>query len=117
MGPIDSLAEPFDCLERGLFGKLTDRASLYSYLMPRRFMSLVGQELAQNFQEFMFVDEHISKFVLCFVTSHPEPDPELANLFFTIRVRDEVASEEATNGLGSIVPTTGSAERGCKEVG
>eukprot|EP00930_Biecheleria_cincta_P061464 TRINITY_DN47033_c0_g1_i1.p1 TRINITY_DN47033_c0_g1~~TRINITY_DN47033_c0_g1_i1.p1 ORF type:complete len:614 (+),score=146.46 TRINITY_DN47033_c0_g1_i1:49-1890(+) len=102
---VDSVGAPFEALERGLFGKLSDRAVLYAYLMTRRFLSLVTEELKNDFPEYAFMDENLQKFVLCFVTSRSEPDTEFARHFYTIRVRDQnqkASDEDAEKPAGMV---------------
>lgn len=100
--PIDTLEEVFNTLEKGLWNKLTDRAVLYSYLLPRRFMRLVhgsanATELEkEGFHEGCFLDDYIQNFVLSFLTTIKEPDLDFAKLFYVIRVKDPAAEEEAS---------------------
>jgi len=85
--PADVVEEPFSKVENGLFKKLVDRSVLYSYLLPRRFRSLLTTDVVQEFCEGAFIDEYLQKFVLGFVTSVRDPDFEFAKQFYTISVR------------------------------
>merc|ERR1711933_633308 len=67
--PPDVLAEHFNDLEKGLFAKLLDRSVLYSYLLPRRFKSLINKDVSKDFDISQFLDDAIKKFVFAFVTS------------------------------------------------
>eukprot|EP00928_Gymnodinium_smaydae_P080431 TRINITY_DN64122_c0_g1_i1.p1 TRINITY_DN64122_c0_g1~~TRINITY_DN64122_c0_g1_i1.p1 ORF type:complete len:575 (-),score=99.29 TRINITY_DN64122_c0_g1_i1:125-1849(-) len=85
---IETVAVPFNRLEPNLFDRLTDRSVLYSYLLPRRFMSLTtAEEREKDFAEYVFVDTHITKFVIGFVTQLAEPETDFARHFFTVRAR------------------------------
>ncbi|CAJ1431594.1 unnamed protein product [Effrenium voratum] len=86
---IEVVAEKFNDLEKGLFAKLLDRSVLYSYLLPRRFKSLITKELAKDFQISGFMDHALQKFVFGFVTSFPDPDLDFAKQFYTVNVRNE----------------------------
>jgi hypothetical protein len=92
------VAEPWNRLEPGLFGKLVDRAALYSYLLPKRFHSLITPEVKGEFMEGMFFDEAIAKFVFGFVTSFGQPEFDFARQFYTIRVRTPDDEDGATGG-------------------
>jgi len=91
LGPFDfdaeAVEEPWNALERGLFAKLVDRSALYSYLLPRRFGSLITQDVAADFQVGAFVDENISKFVFGFVTKSRDPRWAFAKQFYSISVK------------------------------
>lgn len=82
------IEEPWNNVERGLFRKLVDRSVLYSYLLPRRFLSLVTQEVKHDYDEYLFFDEKISNFVFGFVTRVHNPDWSFAKQFYTIRIMD-----------------------------
>lgn len=98
LGPFDfdtdAIEEPWNALERGLFTKLVDRSALYSYLLPRRFRSLVTQDVAADFQAGAFVDENISKFVFGFVTKSRDPRWSFAKQFYSISVKGADDEEE-----------------------
>merc|ERR1740121_1521586 len=85
--PTDVIEEPFSQVEKGLFKKLSDRSVLYSYLLPRRFKSLITKEIEADFHEFAYMDDNIQKFVFGFVTSVRNPDFDFAKQFYTISVR------------------------------
>lgn len=92
--PADVVAETFNKVEKGLFQKLVDRSVLYSYLLPRRFKTLITSDVAKDFMEGAFIDEYIQKFVLGFVTSVRDPDFDFAKQFYTISVRNPNDDEE-----------------------
>lgn len=87
----------FNEIEKGLFGTLTDRSVLYSYLLQRRFLHLVPSDLSNDYSEYMFDDENLSKFVLAFIVTDNEPDQEVmekeCHMFYTIKVRDPEADD------------------------
>lgn len=85
--PIDVIEDQFNKVERGLFSKLSDRSVLYSYLLQRRFKSLITKDLQQEFQECLFLDDALQNFVLGLITSIRNPDFEFAKQFFTISVK------------------------------
>jgi len=85
--PADVVTEVFSKVEKGLFQKLADRSVLYSYLLPRRFKTLITTDVQKDFCEGAFIDEYIQKFVLGFVTSVRDPDFDFAKQFYTISVR------------------------------
>merc|ERR1712032_270689 len=80
---VEVVEEPFNKLEKGLFNKLLDRSVLYSYLLPRRFRSLIGPDIAADYQPGCFLDEYIQKFVFGFVTAYRDPDWSFARQFYT----------------------------------
>merc|ERR1719491_72369 len=88
----------FNEIEKGLYGTLTDRSVLYSYLLLRRFLHLVPPDLREEYCEYMFDDENLSKFVLAFIVIGDEPVQEVmekdCHMFYTIKVRDPDAEEE-----------------------
>lgn len=92
---VDAVEEPWNALERGLFTKLVDRSALYSYLLPRRFRSLITKDVAADFQEGAFVDENISKFVFGFVTKSRDPRWSFAKQFYSVNVKGADDEEEA----------------------
>eukprot|EP00933_Yihiella_yeosuensis_P036973 TRINITY_DN30828_c0_g1_i1.p1 TRINITY_DN30828_c0_g1~~TRINITY_DN30828_c0_g1_i1.p1 ORF type:complete len:667 (+),score=191.20 TRINITY_DN30828_c0_g1_i1:141-2141(+) len=83
----EAVAEAFNNVEKGLFSKLCDRSVLYSYLLPRRFKSLIPKDLEKEFPIYTFTDEAIQKFVFGFVTSFRDPAWEFAKQFYTISVK------------------------------
>eukprot|EP00747_Dinoflagellata_sp_TGD_P032528 gnl/TRDRNA2_/TRDRNA2_136050_c0_seq2.p1 gnl/TRDRNA2_/TRDRNA2_136050_c0~~gnl/TRDRNA2_/TRDRNA2_136050_c0_seq2.p1 ORF type:complete len:341 (+),score=83.40 gnl/TRDRNA2_/TRDRNA2_136050_c0_seq2:127-1023(+) len=89
---LQMVEDAFNAVEHGLFNALTDRAVLYSYLLPRRFLALVPPELEKEYDECMFLDEELSKFVLAFVSAEREPGPDVlqkaCQTFYTIKVND-----------------------------
>eukprot|EP00930_Biecheleria_cincta_P035647 TRINITY_DN2449_c0_g2_i2.p1 TRINITY_DN2449_c0_g2~~TRINITY_DN2449_c0_g2_i2.p1 ORF type:complete len:654 (+),score=175.98 TRINITY_DN2449_c0_g2_i2:38-1963(+) len=85
--PTEVLAEHFNNLEKGLFAKLLDRSVLYSYLLPRRFKSLINKDVSKEFDISQFLDDAIQKFVFGFVTSFRDPALDFAKQFYTISVR------------------------------
>jgi len=91
---IDVIDEQFSKVERGLLAKLTDRTSLYSYLLPRRFRTLINKDVKNDYQECMFLDEALTKFVLGFITQSRNPDFEFAKQFFTVQVKGSNDDEE-----------------------
>eukprot|EP00931_Biecheleriopsis_adriatica_P074023 TRINITY_DN48209_c0_g1_i1.p1 TRINITY_DN48209_c0_g1~~TRINITY_DN48209_c0_g1_i1.p1 ORF type:complete len:694 (+),score=237.02 TRINITY_DN48209_c0_g1_i1:76-2157(+) len=84
---IDVLANSFNELEKGLFAKLLDRSVLYSYLLPRRFKSLIDKDVRKDFDISSFLDDAITKFVFGFVTSYRDPDLSFAKQFYTISIK------------------------------
>lgn len=92
--PTDVIEEPFSQVEKGLFKKFVDRSVLYSYLLPRRFRTIISKEISSEFIEGMFLDEPLQKFVLGFVTSVRDPDFDFAKQFYTISVRNREEEEE-----------------------
>jgi len=93
----DVVAEPFNNIEKGLFSKLVDRSVLYSYLLPRRFKSLIAshQDVSKEFDILMFLDDPIQKFVFGFVTCFREPEWDFAKQFYTISIRAPEDDEAA----------------------
>merc|ERR1712196_83230 len=79
-------------IEKGLFGTLTDRSVLYSYLLLRRFLHLVPSDMKNDYSEFMFDDENLSKFVLAFIVTGNEPEQEVmekeCHMFYSIKIKD-----------------------------
>mmetsp|Transcript_8016 Transcript_8016/g.18668 ORF Transcript_8016/g.18668 Transcript_8016/m.18668 type:complete len:634 (+) Transcript_8016:28-1929(+) len=92
---IDVVADKFNDLEKGFFAKLLDRAVLYSYMLPRRFKSLIVKEIAQDFQISAFLDDALMKFVFGFVTSYRDPDLDFAKQFYTVSVKGGEEEPEA----------------------
>lgn len=90
----DVIEETWSKLEKGLFKKLVDRSVMYSYLLPRRFRSLITKDVQSDFVEGAFMDSNIHKFVLGFVTSVRNPDFGFAKQFYTVSVRQDDADEE-----------------------
>eukprot|EP00927_Polykrikos_kofoidii_P076893 TRINITY_DN73904_c0_g1_i1.p1 TRINITY_DN73904_c0_g1~~TRINITY_DN73904_c0_g1_i1.p1 ORF type:complete len:758 (-),score=186.80 TRINITY_DN73904_c0_g1_i1:49-2295(-) len=92
---LETVEEPFNAMDTGLWNRLTDRACLYSYLLTRRFARLVqnapakeAKELQQDFPTSSFLDNHLQEFVFGFITTFKEPNLEFAKSFYTIRVKD-----------------------------
>eukprot|EP00811_Abedinium_folium_P026394 NODE_3884_length_1967_cov_7.347283.p1 GENE.NODE_3884_length_1967_cov_7.347283~~NODE_3884_length_1967_cov_7.347283.p1 ORF type:complete len:542 (+),score=214.85 NODE_3884_length_1967_cov_7.347283:80-1705(+) len=81
-------------IEPGLLGILLDRSVLYSYLLPRRFLSLVPPNLQGEIDPLMFdSDERLAKFLLGFIVEAPLPEElevfeRSCRAFYTIRVYD-----------------------------
>merc|ERR1712129_126779 len=92
--PTDVIEAPFNSVEPGLFKKLVDRSVLYSYLLTRRFKSIITKELAAEFFEGMFLDDALEKFVLGFVTSICDPEFDFAKQFYTVSVRNRDEEDE-----------------------
>mmetsp|Transcript_102083 Transcript_102083/g.292934 ORF Transcript_102083/g.292934 Transcript_102083/m.292934 type:complete len:131 (+) Transcript_102083:581-973(+) len=92
--PIEAIEEQFSKVERGLFQKLADRSALYSYLLPRRFKSLITTDILKDYEISAFMDENLQKFSLGFVTSRPNPDFDFAKQFYTISVKGSGEDEE-----------------------
>merc|ERR1712070_591670 len=98
MGKMSIVETAFNDIEKGLFGTLVDRAVLYQYLLPRRFMHLIPKDLREEYSEFMFQDDMISKFVLAFVVTGHEPEQEVmekeCHMFYTIKIKDPDEGKE-----------------------
>lgn len=85
----DVIEEPWSRVEKGLFKKLVDRSVLFSYLLPRRFRTLLTKDVQDEFMEDIFLDEAIHKFVLGFVTSSRDPNFAFAKQFYTISIKQK----------------------------
>lgn len=94
---MDAVAEAFNEIEKGLFNTLTDRSVVYSYFLPRRFLHLVPLDLQNDYCEYMFMDDELSKFTLVFIVKAEEPLPEELekdwNQYYSIKVKDPDAPE------------------------
>jgi len=95
---MEQVEDAFNCIEKGLFNTITDRSVLYSYLLPRRFLQLVPPEHKNDYESWMFDDEQLAKFVLCFIVSAEEPIREVmekqCHPYYCIKVRDPNAEKE-----------------------
>lgn len=98
MEQFEIVEQAFNEIEKGFFNTLMDRSVLFSYLLPRRFDHLIPSDLKDEYSEFMFDDENISKFVLAFLVSGNEPEPEVmekdCHMYYTIKVQDPDAEKE-----------------------
>ena len=90
----EAITDLFSHLEKGMWQKLSDRAVLFAYLLPRRFLSLVPAKLQGDYDALMFEDHHIENFVMAFVTSTPKPSGPFADLFYTVDIPDPDAAED-----------------------
>lgn len=94
---LQMVEDAFNEIQKGLFNTLTDRSVLYSYMLPRRFLDVVPVEMREEFSEYMFQDEELGKFVLGFVVTGNEPEPEVfekeCHMFYTVKVKDPDAPE------------------------
>lgn len=116
------VALAFNDIAPGLFNTLTDRAVLFTYLLPRRFMDIVPEDLRRDFDELMFTDELISKFTLIFVVSGHEPSNEVLvkdwHPFYITKIKDEVEGEHLDDEEGEPVGAGSEAEGGgCLQAG
>mmetsp|Transcript_55595 Transcript_55595/g.110492 ORF Transcript_55595/g.110492 Transcript_55595/m.110492 type:complete len:562 (-) Transcript_55595:72-1757(-) len=97
-GKMEQVEDAFNYVEKGFFNTITDRSVLYSYLMPRRFLHLVPPEQKDDYCNLMFDDEHLAKFLLCFIVSAEEPIREVmekqCHPYYCIKVRDPDAERD-----------------------
>jgi len=98
MEQMETVEQAFNDIEKGFFNTIIDRSVLYSYLLQRRFFHLIPSDLQSEYSEYMFDDEAISKFVLAFLVSGPEPEPEVmekeCHMYYSIKVQDPDAEKE-----------------------
>lgn len=89
----------FNDISPGLFKVWTDRSVLYSYLLPRRFLEAVPEDMIKDYDRLMFEDELLSAFVLAIVVTAEEPNLDMlekqCGAFHIVKVRDPEAPTEA----------------------
>merc|ERR1712070_114013 len=74
--------EAFNAISPGLFGLMTDRAVLYSYLLPQRFSSwshcMFGPD--ETPLDLDFDEKNLSKFVLSFIVNNSSQEKQPLNV-------------------------------------
>lgn len=73
--------EAFNAISPGLFGLMTDRAVLYSYLLPQRFRAWSHCNLGPDESlDLDFDEKNLSKFVLSFIVKNASQDKQPLNV-------------------------------------
>mmetsp|Transcript_15692 Transcript_15692/g.28232 ORF Transcript_15692/g.28232 Transcript_15692/m.28232 type:complete len:544 (-) Transcript_15692:112-1743(-) len=76
--------DAINAIEPSLFGVLTDRAVLYSYLLPQRFLSWPACHLdPEEAFELEFDEKNLSKFLLSFIVSKDSKGDQPVNVIET----------------------------------